>query len=115
GRRGEGEVRVAAGVEEHAQLGIDPAVAAVAARVREAPVAGDGGVAGRSLRAAGQVTVLGERLQIGADAALEALGVVRLVVQVELDLAVTLTGEAREGVQVGGRVLLAGKEEGVPG
>ena len=112
-RGGEGEVGVAAGVEEEGDLLVDAAAPAVGAGVGEAPVAVDEGVALAPVRIAGEVPVRSEVVQGLEEVAAQGGGGVAVVVEVDLDLADALPGEAGEGLEPVGLVLLAGEEERV--
>jgi hypothetical protein len=114
-RRGrEGEIRVATGVEEDAELGIDPAVLSVSPRVGETPVAVDEPIAGPTVRISREEPVLGVGLQVRPNVVLELRGVVAVMMKVELDLAQTGLSESAERCQIVRGILLPRKEERVP-
>src|SRR5262249_2294498 len=89
-RRGrKGEVRVAAGVEEHLELGVDSAVPSIPPAVGEAPVAMDEPITDATVDISREKPVPGEQSQIPADIEIELRGVVAVVVKVQFDLAET--------------------------
>jgi hypothetical protein len=89
-------------------------MAAVAARVREAPVAVNESVARPTSGLVREVTVLGIRAEVRADPLLELRCVVAFVVKVKLDFTQTEARETSEGVEIRRRVLLTRKEKRVP-
>ncbi len=113
-RGGEREIRIAAGLEQDLQLGIDAAVATVMPRVRKAPVAVDERVARSSVGIARQMAVARIRLEVGADVAPQSGRRVAVVMKVQFHFAEPGARELRELVENDRVVLLARKEEGVP-
>src|SRR5690606_34640633 len=113
GRRGKGEIGVAAELPEKVELVVDAAVAAVGPSVGQGPVAVDERPP-RSTSRSGQERVTVEVVQGELELASKRLPRVAVVVQVNLHLAEAQLAELGERFDEVGMVLLARKEEGVP-